>query len=763
MHSTDLQTYSPAVKSFIPLLYVAWADGLLSPSEVKIIKREINKAGYLKDEEKDLLLKWADPSEWPDEQTFKEWMQLMKDTDKNVDFKHTDSIVELGIAMSEKAQVGHAPVDTSVIRASLDTLQEKLHVPPPSKFRALSGKTVSSPPDENLSKALQVILEDDSHPVKERMRKLLTDPAFERKLFRDKDDHRAKILEWVKLLADQGYGAIGYPAEYGGEGHITNYASIFEIMAQLDMSLAVKFGVQFGLFGGSVHHLGTAHHHNKYLLDIGAGRLLGCFAMTETGHGSNVRDLETTATYDHTTGLIDVHSPTESAGKEFIGNALHGRMATVFAQLIINGDSKGVHAILVPLRDKDHKLLPGIRIEDNGYKLGLNGIDNGRIWFDHVKVPRENLLNKYGNIRENGEYESSISKPSKRFFTMVGTLVGGRLCVAKGALNASKSALTIAIKYGLQRRQFGADGDPVDMLIMDYPSHQRRLLPYLAATVACDFALHALIKRYDQRQDGDLRIIETQAAALKVYATAMTTSSVQECREACGGKGYLMENRLADLKADSDIFTTFEGDNTVLLQLVAKGLLSRFKNEFNDAGFLGIVRYLRTQMSDSALKLNPIYKRKTDADHLKDPAFHLHAFKYRERKLLFSLGSRVQSMFRKRITPYDVFLRTQNHMIELARAYTELIILEEFQAKLSTIDHGLENTILTDLYLLYALHTIEKNKGWYLEQDYLEYSKTKAIRRMVDRTCASVRQNCQVIVDAFGIPNSLLGAPIAIS
>ncbi|MCL4113851.1 UNVERIFIED_CONTAM: hypothetical protein GTU68_043601 [Idotea baltica] len=435
-------------------------------------------------------------------------------------------------------------------------------------------------------------------------------------------------------------------------------------------------------------------------------------------------------------------------------------MASVFTQLIVNGENQGVHAVLVPLRNAQGELLPGIEIKDCGYKMGLNGVDNGRIWFNKVSVPVENLLNKYGNITSDGKYESAIENQSKRFFTMLGTLVGGRICVGKGSISAAKSALTIAVKYALMRRQFGPDQEGPEMLIMDYPTHQRRLMPRLARCYAADFALQYLIEKYNDGNEADSRLIETQAAGIKAYATRFATDTIQECREACGGKGYLSENRFADLKADADIFTTFEGDNTVLLQLVAKGLLSSFKEEFNDSGFRGAIRYLANQMSDSFLALNPMYKRKTDADHLSDPRFHLHAFKYRQRKLLYSLGSRMRDMFKKRITPYDVFLRTQNHMIELANAYVELIVLEQFLAKLDTVEDGAEKEMLQTLYQLFALETIEINKAWYLEQDYLEYVKTRAIRRTVDRLCAETRVQCEALVDGFGIPNYILGAEI---
>ena len=186
--------------------------------------------------------------------------------------------------------------------------------------------------------------------------------------------------------------------EFGGGGRVGDHITVFETLAYGDLSLLIKFGVQFGLFGGSIYNLGTEKHHRKYIDLLGKGELLGCFAMTETGHGSNVRGLETTAIYNHDKKTITVHSPNREAGKEYIGNALHCSMASVFAQLIVGGENHGVHAVLVPIRDKNGHLLEGIEVEDCGYKVGLNGVDNGRIWFDNVEVPVDNLLNRYGKM-----------------------------------------------------------------------------------------------------------------------------------------------------------------------------------------------------------------------------------------------------------------------------------------------------------------------------------------------------------------------------
>src|SRR5215212_105469 len=203
--------------------------------------------------------------------------------------------------------------------------------------------------------------------IRGRVREWLSRPGNAPVVELDRERYRAQVLAWAKELADEGGTAIGFPVEYGGEGEVGKSIAAFETLAFGDLSLLVKCGVQFGLFGGAVLHLGTAKHHERYLSAITSLELPGCFAMTETGHGSNVQALGTTATYDDDAGEFVIHTPDAAARKDYIGNAARdGRLAAVFAQLIVGGEPRGVHALLVPIRDRDGEVLPGVRIEDCG-------------------------------------------------------------------------------------------------------------------------------------------------------------------------------------------------------------------------------------------------------------------------------------------------------------------------------------------------------------------------------------------------------------
>ncbi len=565
----------------------------------------------------------------------------------------------------------------------------------------------------------------------------------------NKDEYRKHVLEVTKILAENKIGSLPYPSHLVGKDNMGGYMIAFETLCKYNLNYAVKLGVQFGLFGGAIFQLGTEYHHDKYLPKVGDGSLLGCFAMTETGHGSNVKNLETTAIYSHDDKSIVINSPNFQSGKEYIGNALHGSMAAVFAQLRIDNDEYGVHAVLVKYRNDDGSLIDGVRVEDCGDKMGLNGIDNGRIWFDHVKVPMENLLNKFGSITEDGKYKSIIENPNKRFFTMLGALVGGRISVGLGSISAAKTALAKAIEYAHRRRQFKPDEDMEETLLIDYPTHQHRLMPLMVKAIVYQNALTMLAKQYCDDKDVDIRKIETKAAGLKAIATWFCTKTIQECREACGGKGYLRENGFADLKADSDIFTTFEGDNNVLLQLVAKGLLTEFKESFNDDAFTSTMKYIGGKISFAFSEYNFISNRNTSENHILDDDFISDALRYREKKMLIALADRMRVYQKKKVSSHEAFLKSQVHMIDAAKAYVERLAYRNLVERLKDIPFSKEKSLIEKCNRFYGLTLIMENRYFYLESDYMDGSKTKAIRRVYSELMSEIKDNSLSIIATF--------------
>ncbi len=612
-------------------------------------------------------------------------------------------------------------------------------------------------------KALQRVLDGEHAETRSFVKELLTQPDFQYYDGTDIGGYRQKVLDWTRRLASTGIGRIFMPRSVGGEENLPKFIAAFETLAFHDISLVIKLGVQFGLFAGSIQRLGTEYHHKKYLPDAATTKLMGCFAMTEIGHGSNVHGLETEAVYDRKTDSFIVHTPKRSAGKNYIGNAAaDGRVAVVFAQLIVAGQKHGVHALLVPIRDESGAPSPGITIADNGIKMGLNGVDNGRIWFDHVKVPRTELLNRFANVTADGEYRSEIQSPAARFFTMIGTLVSGRISIAVSANSVTKSALTIATRYGARRRQFGSSKSPQEILLLDYPAHQRRLSPLIANVFALDFALKHLVELNESAHPGNSRSLETLAAGLKAVTTWNTTQTIQICRETCGGEGYIAANRISILKADTDIYTTFEGDNTILMQLVAKNLLAEFKDKLKGMRPAQLAGFFVDHRLSAIAKRNPRLTLNLSEGHLRDTNFHSEMFRFRESATLVAAAKEFRRLISKKGgDPFTAFANMQRELLELGHAHIEWVILEQFVRVTRSAPNSLKPA-LKRMCDLFALSQIERHKGWYFEQGAMTGLKSRAISRQVDKLCAEVRQEAVQLVEAFGIPDACLAAPIAL-
>jgi acyl-CoA oxidase len=593
----------------------------------------------------------------------------------------------------------------------------------------------------------------------------------------DRDAYRERVKEVLVEMAATGQTGMGFPESYGGGGDVGASFAAFETLAFGDLSVLVKTGVQFGLFGGAILHLGTERHHERYLEDLITGKLLGCFAMTETGHGSNVQALGTVATYDAEAREFVITTAEPDANKDYIGNAAaHGELAVVFANLEVAGERHGVHAFVVPIR-VDGEPAPGVRIEDDGLKIGLNGVDNGKLWFDGVRVPREALLNRFAEVSEAGTYSSPIENPNRRFFTMLGTLVQGRVCVGGAGINASKVAIAIAVRYALQRRQFEATNPDEEDLLLDYGQHQRRLFPLLAQTYALHFAQEVVAQQCHEVFSGERtdekfrRELESRAAGTKALGTWHATRTIQESREACGGAGYLAENRFAALKADTDVFTTFEGDNTVLLQLVAKGLLTDYSSEFEEMDQLGMVRFVTGLAVETVVEKTNVHKLLERVRDLLpggdqwdqeagilDTDYQLAMLRFREEHMLAGVARRLKRGIDQGMNPGQVFSRVQDHVIHAARAHVERLVVEAFADKVASLEDGDTKVALGLLLDLHALSIIEADRAWWMEHGRLTTARSKEISRAINSLCRRIRPVARELVDAFGVPDEMLRA-----
>ncbi|WP_249273904.1 acyl-CoA dehydrogenase [Agreia sp. VKM Ac-1783] len=610
-------------------------------------------------------------------------------------------------------------------------------------------------------------------------RKLTGRPEMQRVDGQTLSDHRDTVFHQLELLVEHGGVHKAFPKSLGGEDDHGGNIAGFEELVTADPSLQIKSGVQWGLFGAAVLHLGTQYHHEKFLPAIMSLEVPGAFAMTETGHGSDVAAIATTATFDVGSQEFVIDTPFRGAWKDYLGNAaIHGTAAVLFAQLITEGINHGVHAFYVPLRDADGQFLPGVGGEDDGLKGGLNGIDNGRLHFTNVRIPRENLLNRYGDVDVDGTYSSPIQSPGRRFFTMLGTLVQGRVSLDGASVAAAKVALAIAVRYGNERRQFTAGSDTDEEVILDYQVHQRRLIPLIATTYAASFAHEQLLTKFDgvfsgaTDTDADRQDLETLAAALKPLSTWHALDTLQEAREACGGAGFLAENRLVGLRADLDVYATFEGDNHVLLQLVAKRLLTDYSRRFAKADVGVLARYVVEQATDrtvSGTGLRTLAQNLSDrgsvarsVEQLRETGAQRALLTDRVEAMVAEVAGRLRpgTKASKQVAA-DLFNANQSAVIDAARAHAELLQWEAFTDALDHIDDEGTRVVLTWVRDLFGLGLIEKHLAWYLINGRLSPKRAQAVTAYIDRLIARLRPHAQDLVDAFGYGPEHIRASIA--
>ncbi|MBK8463246.1 MAG: acyl-CoA dehydrogenase family protein [Nigerium sp.] len=625
---------------------------------------------------------------------------------------------------------------------------------------------------------LRRALDGPFHTTKQRWR----DEVSADDILRDPTLGMADAREWAldKLvaLAARGFAIAGFPAAWGGRGTVAESVAHFEMLAMGDLSLTIKSGVQHGLWGGALVNLGTAWHHARFLPGTISGELTGCFAMTELGHGSDVQHLETTITWLPDTGEYAVDSPTPSATKAYIGNAaVHGRWAAVFGQLIVGGVHHGVHVVIVRIRTDDLRPVAGVTLGDQGHKGGLLGVDNGTLRFDDVRVPRTHLLDRFGGVTAEGVYASSIPSVDARFFTMLGTLVRGRICVGGAAASAARKALSIATRYSLTRTQFLMPGSGAEIPLLDYQAQQRKLLPNIAKAYAYGFAMNELalqLQRVTDAAGADPqagRQLETRAAGMKAMLTRWANDTTQVAREACGGAGYLSENALTLLRQDVDVFATFEGENTVMLQLVAKALLLNYQRSWGEMDLRGTAQATARMLGNDILertaarsvidRVLAAASRKPEAQQLTSRAWHIQMFEHRERHTIESLAKRMRSAGKLPVeASFAAINACQQHMLAAARAHTDRVVLEAFIAGIDAADDPYLASILSKVCDLYALATIEENRGWFLEHERIDGARSKAITESVDCLCLELRPKALALVEGLGVEESWLNAAL---
>ncbi|KAG8199728.1 hypothetical protein JTE90_000824 [Oedothorax gibbosus] len=549
--------------------------------------------------------------------------------------------------------------------------------------------------------------------------------------------------------------------------------NLYICVGMIDWSLALKLLLGIEYFVMVLMMSGTKHHF-RVMKQVQDFKAIGCFALTEMAHGTNTRCVQTTVTYDPLSQEFVINTPRLEATKMWIGNlGQSASHAALYAQLYTpDGQCHGLHAFLVPIRDpKTHLPYPGITVGDMGPKLGLQGLDNGFMSFQNYRIPRECLLSKNGDVTPDGRYVSPYKDPNKRFGASLGSLSIGRMGIMSVGIANLQMCMPIAIRYAAIRKQFGPPGGE-EVPILEYQMHQYRLLPYLAAT----YCLYHFTSRYNNdlinihmkivfgKKSTELadQVHELHAlcCAAKPVITWMARDAIQECREACGGHGYLQASGFGHLRNDNDANCTYEGDNNVLLQQTSNYLLGLLKNKNEGKEFfhLDSINFLD--------KMDHILEQKFRATHVED-CLDMQVILACYRWLVCYLMKQSYQRFEEeKSRTNDAFAAKCNSQVfyckDLSVVFLEHAVLQRFYAFIVEEAAG---TNLSDIFhrlgCLYGLWSLKKYFAVLHEGGFCEKrNDSTLIKQAILQLCSELKDDAVSLVDVISPPDFILNSAI---
>ncbi|KAI7869392.1 acyl-CoA dehydrogenase/oxidase C-terminal [Spinellus fusiger] len=550
---------------------------------------------------------------------------------------------------------------------------------------------------------------------------------------------------------------------------LEHFRKRMEIVSILDPGFWTRFGVHYGLFIGALQSNATSGQLSYW---FGKGSLslngiIGCFAMTELGHGSNVPGLETTATFDEASDQFIIHTPTLTATKWWIGGAAHtATHAAVFAQLIVKNKCYGSKCFVVQLRDpKTYDTLTGINIGDLGKKMGRDGIDNGWIQFTNVRIPRGNMLMKHTKVSRTG----IVQEPALQQLTY-GALLQGRVAMVVDSGNVSKKALSIAIRYAAVRRQFSSSGASIETKLLDYPIHQRRLMPLLAQTFAMLFTgsemtnmYQHMMTRLENARPGDtdidqvieaLKETHSTSAGLKAFCTWNCLNTIEQCRQACGGHGYSAYAGLAGMYQDFAVQCTWEGDNTILALQAGRYLISSYTEAIKGKSLSPGVGYL----NHLDVLLGKQCQVKT-LEEILQPHIILEGWQAVCANVVKSAVLEFEACLASGKTVDDAYESCSQSRLSAAKLHCQGYLFHRFVDGVSKVTSELRH-VLDKLTLLFGLYTIGENAGAFLQYEYFKPDQIAFIHSQVNALCLEVREQAIPLVDAFNLSDFIINSPL---
>ncbi|GAA95696.1 uncharacterized protein L969DRAFT_615706 [Mixia osmundae IAM 14324] len=550
-----------------------------------------------------------------------------------------------------------------------------------------------------------------------------------------------------------------------------NWSKEDEDMAEVLIDMPGPYGLHKSMFIKTLTEQGTDEQHELFLKPALDYKILGCYAQTEMRHGSNVAGLETTATFDNETKEFIINTPSLASAKYWIGSL--GRTAdhaVVMAQLYSNGEHRGIHPFVVPIRDmKTRQPFEGVTIGDIGPKAGYNSMDNGFMIFQNHRVPFVSLLSKFSAVNgDTGDYKKPANS-RLAYQTMVYIRVG----IVKQAYQALTRAATISVRYCSIRRQFvdrdasGSDEftrKPSENQVLDYRTVQYRLFPVIATAFAFHYTAEAMLRLYEDNQarmkQGDFSLLaDTHAASsgLKSICTLTAGNAIEECRRACGGHGFSLAGGLASQYADYLPQLTWEGDSWLLPQQTARYLFKTFRQIWED-------RDVEMPPTNEAAIYIKHYLSHVDA---KAPIRFSGDFRNLQ-MWISAFGHRAAYQIGITVRKRDVERRSWNAiLVDINRcsvAHSQYLLVKNFADAIAH-DEKLQSNpalhaIMTTCFELYACYTMETYAADFMSSGYINPEQLNLLRNEVDLLLGAIRPQAVPLVDSFNVPDYLLASAL---
>ncbi|KAI5966956.1 POX1 [Candida pseudojiufengensis] len=547
------------------------------------------------------------------------------------------------------------------------------------------------------------------------------------------------------------------------------------LIGVFDPAVSTRIGVNLGLFISCIRGNGTYDQLKYWALDKETAHIkgiYGCFGMTELAHGSNVMGIETTATFDKENDEFVINTPHIGATKWWIGGAAHSAThCSVYARLIVDGEDYGVKTFIVPLRDSNHDIMPGVTVGDIGAKMGRDGIDNGWIQFSSVRIPRFFMLQKFCKVARDGE----VTLPPLEQLSY-SALLGGRVMMVLDSYRMIARVATIALRYAIGRRQFKGDNvdpddeDALETQLLDYPLHQKRLLPYLAAAYVISAGAlkvestigDTLLELDDAVDEGDeagifkaidaMKSLFIDSGSLKSTCTWLAAEAIDQCRQACGGHGYSGYNGFGRAYNDWVVQCTWEGDNNVLGINIGKPLVKHILAIEDDdkvvKGSSDFLNQLKEYTGKGADKV--ILNNAADIGDIKK---FIKAIEVTIIRLGYEAGKTVRK---------ESFDYVGAELVIISKLKAHHYLLTEYIRRVDETPYQELKPYLYQLGQLYAAAIVlDKYSGFFLA---FNVASTEAIAELakiqIPKLCKEIRPNVVGLTDGFQQSDMMINAPI---